>query len=123
MKINAQKFTVNGSDQDWTHNRYVLWFGACAPTKLLVYANSLESALDECAGWIEDNAPGLFCDDAVADEYEGRVAAGDSVETAQEAAEVDCTVLDRGHYLSSEEWGIHAENPTRGQLAEIFGAQ
>ena len=121
MKIDAQKFTVNGSDKDWTTQKFVLWFGACSPTKLLVYANSCDAAVEECAGWIEDHAPGLFCDELVKEEYEGRIAAGDTHATAQREAEVDCTILDRGHYLSSEEWGIVAENPDRAQLAEIFG--
>ena len=122
MRINAAKWTVNGSDQQWSRHSYVLWFGCpMAPTKLLVYADSLDSALEECGYWLEDNAPGVFCNDMVSEEYQNAIDAGKSEEEADELATIDVTILDRGNYILSYEWGMVAEDPTREELAQIFG--
>ena len=52
-------------------NRYVLWFGACAPTRVLVYAYSLEEALEEAAGGILDAGwVGLFTEPDYHDAFE-----------------------------------------------------
>lgn len=97
--------------------KFVLWFGpAFAPIRLMVWARSLEAALDECVSWLEDHAPEVFCDDYVAKEYRRFREEGKSEEEARELAEQDTTICDGGHYIASEEWGIIFENPTRKEL-------
>ena len=54
----AQLTIINPSNRDYARHRYVLSFGAHACTHLMVYASSLDSALEECADWLADNAPG-----------------------------------------------------------------
>ena len=118
----------------WAHRNgcaekaFILWFGAYGYTRLLVYARHLEDALEECNGWIEDNAPGLYADDAVTEAYnealerlrtEETDADEDSlVELAQEEAEGDVTSLDGGHYINSWEWGLVGEGLTPRQIAD-----
>ena len=111
---------VNGSDRAWARHRFILWFGACAPTYLMIWANSLDDALETAGDWIAANAPGLFCDDAVGEEYRAAIADGLSEEEATTRAEQDTTSLDGGHYLVSWEWGILAEDPTREQVLALL---
>lgn len=111
---------VNPNDRDWTDSRFVLCFGAYGWTRLMVYANSLEDALDECVDWIADNAPGLLADDAVHKAYNEAIANGMSEEAAQGEAEEDTTCAgNEGHYLNSWEWGIVAENPSRADVLAL----
>lgn len=113
---------VNGSDRDWTRHRYILSFGAYGETLLMVWANSLDDALDECVDWIADNAPGLLADEQVAEAYNEAIAAGKSEEDAQAEAETDTTCAgNAGHYLLSYEWGIVAEDPDRATILDIQG--
>ncbi len=115
---------VNPVERAWTKSRFILWFGACGPTYLLVYANSLDDALDECVDWLVDHAPGQLADEQVHDEYNRLIAEGKSEEEAMEGAAVDTTCAGNcGNYLNSWEWGIAAENPTRAQLVEFIGAK
>jgi hypothetical protein len=122
---------VNPSDRDWTEHDYVLCFGAYGWTKLRVWANSLEDALDEAVDWIADNEPGLLADDEVKEEFDrlcvergivDLAAAEDDVLCAiQEEAEIDTTIAgDAGHYLYSWEWGIVAEDPDRNTIKRII---
>lgn len=110
---------VNPSEQSWRKQRYVLWFGT-APRYLMVWANGLEDALENCASWVDDHAPGIFCDDAVAEAYHDAIAEGLDEDDARERAEMDTTSLDGCHYLNSDEWGIALSNPTRAQLDEFL---
>jgi len=113
---------VNGSDRSFTSSRFILWFGAYGTTRLMVWADHLQDALDESIDWIAENAPGLLCDDRVAEEYAEARRDGLSEEKAAERAEVDCTIGgNAGHYLPSWEWGIVAENPTREEVLAIQG--
>ena len=113
---------INPGDSDWTEHRYILAFGAYGWTVLMVWANGLEDALDECVDWLADNDPGLLCDKEVADEYKRAIADGKSEEEAQAAAEVDTTCAgNSGHYLHSWEWTIVAEDPTRAEVLAIQG--
>lgn len=113
---------VNPNDKDWTEHRYVLWFGAYGWTRLCVWANSLEDGLDEAVDWIEENAPGLLCDDAVNEAYNDALAQGKSVEEAAEIAEVDTTCAgNHCVHLNSSEWGILAEDPSRDDLLALLG--
>ncbi len=121
---------VNSNDKDWTRNRYVIALGAYGWTRLLVWANSLDDAIEECAEWCADNAPGLLCDSEVAEEYERALAAAKMDESLtdeqrQEIAwgesTVDTIVCDQGHYFHSWEVHLMHENPTRDQLLDLTG--
>jgi hypothetical protein len=113
---------VNGHDRNWTSGRYVLAFGAYGWTVLMVWANSLEDALDEAVDWIAEHEPGLLADEEVADEYRRLVAEGMPEEEAAEEAAVDTTCAgNAGHYLHSWEWSIVAENPTRAAVLALMG--
>lgn len=115
MKITA----VNGSDRGWTKHRYILSFDG---TVLMVWANSLNQALDEAVDWIADHAPGILADEAVQEAYLEALASGMTEEEAQSEAEMDTTCAgNNGHYLNSWEWGIVAEDPSRTQVLELLG--
>lgn len=96
-----------------TH-RYVLWFGAHA-TYLMCWARSLEQALETCAEWLADNAPGLIMthDDPELDSLYREACAelgedpdsGEGPGNAWEQATADLTPTDSG-YIPSDEWGI-----------------
>lgn len=112
---------LNPHDRDWTKHRFVLWFGACGTTRILVWANGLEDALDECVDWLAENAPGHLCDDMVKEEYGSAIADGHTEEEAIAEAEADTTLCDGGHYLLSYEWGIHCEDPSREDILQLQG--
>ncbi len=119
---------INPSDRETgryaSTNRYVLWFGSHGATYLMCWARSLEDALETCADWLIDNAPGLVmkawdeehttlvreaCEDAglpypPPDDAD---LEADGYYAAQEQAEADLTSVDSGNYfLTSYEWGI-----------------
>jgi hypothetical protein len=111
---------VNPGDRSWTRQRFILAFGDMGWTKLLVWANSVDDALDEAVDWIEDHAPGLLCDDEVTEAYEAAIAEGKSEEEAMAEATVDTTCAgNHGRYLNSQHWTIWAENPTREQIKTL----
>lgn len=111
---------LNPTDRDWANHRYILWFGACAPTQIMVWANSLDDALDEAVDWIAEHAPGLLADEQVKEEYKHAIEAGKSEEEAQSIAEIDTTCAgNNGHYLNSWAWDIVAEDPSRAQVKEL----
>jgi hypothetical protein len=112
---------INASDRDNTSHRFVLHFGAYGRTKCLVWADSLEDALDECVDWIADNKPGLLCDESVQQAYSEAIAEGKPEEAAIKYAERDTTCAgNNGHYIASWEWGILAEDPDRRALKSIL---
>jgi hypothetical protein len=112
---------VNPSDRDWTKHRYVLWFGAYGWTRLMVWANSLEDALDEAVDWLADHAPGELADESVHEEYNRLIAEGKSEDEAREEAEMDMTCAGNcGNYIPSWEWGLALEDPTRKELDEFL---
>ena len=120
-------------------SRFVLCFGAYGWTKLLVWADDLGDALDGAIDWIADNAPGLLCDEQVAEDYREalarltaeneslpeaeRCSEEDLESEAYEESTADTTTGDCGHCIASHEWGIVAENPTRDQLLSIMGRE
>jgi len=123
---------INASDRAWTRHRYILWFGAYGSTRLMVWANSLEDALDECVDWIADHEPSLLADEAVESEYRSHLAEladcgcdpedEQTIERAQDYAERDTlSAGNAGHYLNSREWGILAEDPTRAEILALQG--
>lgn len=121
---------INSNDRDWTRNRYLIGLGAYGWTVLLVWANGLEDAIEECAEWCADNAPGLLADTEVAEEYQrcfelGKMDASlteeENEEQAYEQATVDTISCDQGHYFHSWEVNLISENPTRAEILEITG--
>lgn len=118
-------------------HRYILWFGVYADTRVLVYADSLESALEDAAqelreqGWI-----GLFTEPDYADaledlQKEGKIpqdvtweeisACGVIDEVSEKVlsrADADLTYTESG-WIASWEWGIVAEDPSREELLDI----
>ena len=108
---------VNPIDRTWTRTRFVL---AIDGLLLMVYAKSVEAALDEAVDWVADHAPGILADAQVADIYQDAIARGLDEEDAMTEAEADTTCAgNAGHYLHAWEWSIAAENPTRATLAAI----
>lgn len=118
---------INPTSKRWHDHAFVLWFGASGWTRLHVYADHLEDALDECIDWIADHAPGLLADESVHEQYRDllaeRVAEGADpddesvIEECQTEAEADTTCGGNcGHYLHSWEWGIALEDPTTDAL-------
>lgn len=68
---------------------YLFAFGAYGWTRLLVIATSEDEAIDAAFDWAAEHAPGLFCDDAVAEEFNSLVAQGCEEDEAWERACVD----------------------------------
>jgi hypothetical protein len=118
---------ANPSDKGFWKNTYIFAFGAYGWTRVLAYANSMDSALDECADWIEENAPGLMADAEVAEEYNRLITEakenGEDVDSEEvqnrirEESEADTlTAGNASHYFHSWEVNIVRENPTRDEL-------
>lgn len=103
---------------------YVLAFGAYGSTQLLVYAGSLEDALDECVDWIAENAPGLLCDDMVNAEYRLAIAEGCSEDDAHERATADMTCAGNcGNYIASWEWAIVLDRASPREISAYVHAR
>lgn len=119
---NRAVIAINSNDASWTSHRYILWFGASGTTRLLVWANSLDDALDESIDWLVDNAPGHIVDDQVTEAYNEAIAEGKSEDRAYEIAEEDTTIGgNASNHILSYEWGIVAEDPSRARVLEIEG--
>lgn len=133
---------INPSDKSYTNQRFVLWFGACAPTYILVYGH-LEDCLELAAEWLADNEPGHITTndeimelvrevltDRVLTEGDYLAALEGTHETLspddayeiEEQATADLTYTESG-YLASYEWGIALDNPTRTELIEFGGGK
>ncbi len=133
-------YFINPPDREERHGRhapqrFLLWFGACAPTLLMVWERHLEDALETAADWLADNTPGhLMTEDSeeMADlRREACEEAGlpwppecdhEMEELGYydtfESAEADLTYTESG-YLTSYEWGIVAENPDRATVLDV----
>ena len=118
-------------------SRFLLAFGAYGWTKLLVWADHLEDALDEAIDWIADNEPGLLCNDQVAEDYrealarlteenaalpeEERRSEEDLESEAYDESTEDTTCGgNSGDYILSYEWCIMAEDPSREDLLQVM---
>ena len=111
---------INANDKDWTSHQFVLCFGAYGTIWLLVNANHLSNALDECIDWLAENAPGLLCDEQVAEAYNEAIAAGKTEEKAYNEALTDVTTGGNcGNHIMSWEWSIAAEDPTSAELVAL----
>jgi hypothetical protein len=112
---------VNPNDKSWTKSRYVIALGAYGWTRLLVWANSLDDALDESIDWACDNAKGLLCDNEVNEAYDLAIAEGHTEESAWEIATVDTTSGgNAGNRINSDHWHLLCENPDRATLKAII---
>lgn len=113
---------VNGSDRSWMKHRFILAFGAYADTRIMVWANHIEGAIDEAIDWLVDHAPGHIVDDLVAEAYREAIAAGKSEEEAMDYAREDTTCGgNAGNYIMSHEWYLLAEDPSRAELLALMG--
>jgi hypothetical protein len=99
---------------------YVLWFDAHAPTRVAVFADGSEAALEDAASFVKDHWPGDFVDSEhlknLYDEAMGELVAGgadpEDEETqgkAQENATADMTYTESG-YLGSDDWGFWCDS-------------
>ena len=126
---------VNPIEADWTKHRYVLCFGAMGTLNLSVWANSLDDALEEAAEYLAEHAKGHItahdsqelidllkeaCEEAGHTYPEGFDALEDEEKYAiQDSATADLTYTESG-YLTSYEWGIALEDPSRAELDEFL---
>ncbi len=126
---------INPNDKSWTKHSFVLWFSAggfAAADHLLIYANSLEDALDEGIDWVVDNRPGYLADNAVAEAYEelraefvatnNREPEDEEQWALMEESEQDTTSGgNAGNRIPSENWGVELEDPTEHELLVFTG--
>jgi len=115
---NATYDLINPSEA-WFHKR--LWafqFGSVGATRLLVWAASLEDALEESADWLESDAPGhlighnsddlrVLLEEAAEEMgYFGDLAEvnEDDWEAIEESATADLTYTEAGYLVSYEWW-------------------
>lgn len=128
-------YLVNPENRDYVSSRFILWFGAYGTTRLMVWENHLEDAIETAAEWLAKYAPGHImpmwgddhkelvkeaCEDEGISFPEGFEALEDEKKWAIcESAEADLTMTESG-FLTSYEWGIDMENPTRAELDEFL---
>ncbi len=96
--------------------KWLLWLCQWNPKYILVSGDTFDDALEELGSWVVDNAPEHLIDNIVEEIYQDALARGLTEEEAQQEAELDATLIDGGHYLSSSEWGIELEHPTPEEL-------
>lgn len=110
------------SDCGKNATKLVLWQGYCSSVDHYVYYGSLEDALDEMVDYISAHCPRDLCNDTVQEDYDRRQAdhPEESEEDSMSYATVDVTCAGNcGDYILSAEWGIAAENPTRGDMKRL----
>ena len=128
-----QVVLVNPSDREWSIHNFVLWFGSCGTTYLRVWSSGIEGALEAAAEWLTENDPGHLTkhnseelQELLAEEYKDRGINPDDPISEEEfqsifdAATVDLTYTEAG-WITSYEWGICLEDPTRQQFLEFVG--
>lgn len=101
-----------------------LHFGAYGWTRVLVWARSLETALEEACGWLADHAPGIFVDQQALQELEREYREehpdADDDDVASEAY-ADLTYTESG-YIPSYEWGIGFDSENQGTDNDFYAA-
>ena len=132
-KLNVVNNPSGWSKQYRYDKAWILSFGAYGNLHLLVYARGIDEALEECAGWLSDNAPGWIMafgseehQDLLKEACEERGLAwpepeGADLEAYHEAyeqAEADLTYTESG-FLTSYEWGISGEDLTPKEIADF----
>lgn len=139
--MQAPLVVVNPSERDYTDHRFVLSFGAYATTHLLVWGH-LDDALETAAEWLAEHAPGhVMLKGNGADKRDPELneliketctelglawpipddidwSDSDAMQPywdAEQEAFADLTECE-DCYLTSYEWSITLENPTRAEL-------
>ncbi len=99
----------NPGDRRWCRHSYILWFGAYGSTRVLVYANGLDEALEIAADClVSEGLLGLvtphetFYAECEHDEDCNH-------ESGECSGEIDHTYTEAG-WIPSWEWGICAED-------------
>lgn len=122
---------VNPGNRTYDRHMFILWFGHFTTERYVIYANSLEDALDEGIDYIAEESPGLLANTAVQEEYErlrvewekthGRDydPEGNDYVLETEAEEDTTSGGNAGDRIASDEWGIVAEDPSDDELREI----
>jgi len=101
---------ANPSDREYSRRSFILWFGCSGTTLVLVYADSLEDAVEEAAeycagqGWVGLVIP-----------HEDPDPVGDG----SDPFECEGLMHTESGWVSSYEWGIFAEDPTPAQISAI----
>lgn len=114
---------ANPHEKEWVgdgaydERRWLLWFGQMGTTNVLVYARSLEDALEEAAAFLAERFPGHFVEPEMED---------GSTHDCPDAKEgfpctCDLTYTESG-YLEGWEWGISIENASRKDLVRFYHA-
>lgn len=114
---------ANIGDKSWTRHTYVLWFGAYGRTNVLVYADSLEDAIEEAAQCIHDKGwLGLFTEPDYAAALEDMCGDFQRTRYPREALSEEDMAPFAG--MSSEEaWGIISRSEDlRYRIAEFAEA-
>ena len=114
---------ANPYERNFSRQSYLLWFGACAPTLVLAYADSLDDALEVSAECLaSEGLVGFFTDSGEIHSLmlEASDELGVCADEAEchEAATRDLTHTEAG-YLTSHDWGIYLEDPTKADLVRI----
>ena len=132
-KLNVVNNPSGWSKQCRYDKAWILSFGAYGDLHLLVYAQGVDEALEECAGWLSDNAPGCLMtygseehQDLLKEACEERGLAwpepeGADLEAYHEAyeqAEADLTYTESG-FLTAYEWGISGEGLSPKEIADF----
>lgn len=121
MRARLESFGValaNPTDADWTRHRYLFSLGAYGWTKVLVWANDGDAALEVLGEWCVEHAPGLLCNDEVQEEFERAKSEGLGEEEAWEQAEVDTVRDNCGNYWHAWELS-YVVDPTRAQILAV----
>lgn len=97
---------------------FALQFGAYGWTKLLVWARSAETSLEEASGWLAEHAPGIFVDQeelaSLEKEYREEHPDVDDDEVMNEAY-ADLTYTEDG-YIASYEWTL---DEVHGEMYDV----
>lgn len=99
---------------------------------LVIYAGSLDNAIDEMIDWVAENHPDELVDDQVNEAFRTALEANeidpdsdldwddDDVQAAQQEAEADTTQGgNNAHYINSDDWSIVSDGASHSDLVEI----
>lgn len=115
---------LNTEDSKYTRQRYIIQVGTNKPTNILVWANSLDTALDLCADWAVTNAPELLADVYVEAEYNRLLGTGMSDEEArEESVGPTLRIGNVGNYIYADDIDVLSINPGRSYIKQLDGEQ
>ena len=106
----VRKVAIAGSRHDGD-SRFVFFFQQ--RTYVMAWGRGIDEALDNAFDWIEDYAPGLFCDDECAAEYKRAIEEGCTEDAAYKRSDEGTTHAgNAGHAMRSDDWGFAANETT-----------